>query len=170
MRSTYSEDELIEQPALKLFSDLHWKTANCFDEVFGLGRDESTTRLYLGARREPAVQDREPVIEPLFQACRERRSQRDLGNENDRLASPPHCFAHDLDVDLGFSAPRDSLEEKRGELPEGPANAFDRLALFVRVVELPERRRLHPAEEAVEGVSPCPRFDRDDAFLVKGGD
>lgn len=43
--SAYSEDSLIEQPAIKLFEELGWKTANCFDEVFGksgtFGREAS---------------------------------------------------------------------------------------------------------------------------------
>lgn len=31
----YSEDALVEQPAIDLFSQLGWKTANCFYEVCG---------------------------------------------------------------------------------------------------------------------------------------
>jgi type I restriction enzyme R subunit len=31
----YSEDVLIEQPAIKLFSSLGWETVDCFEEVFG---------------------------------------------------------------------------------------------------------------------------------------
>jgi type I restriction enzyme R subunit len=46
MNSDYSEDQLIEQPAIKLFQVLGWETANCFDEVFAaaggtLGRETS---------------------------------------------------------------------------------------------------------------------------------
>ncbi|PML18342.1 type I restriction endonuclease subunit R [Vibrio breoganii] len=32
---TYTEDALVEQPAINLFSELHWDTATCWDEVFG---------------------------------------------------------------------------------------------------------------------------------------
>lgn len=32
---TYTEDALVEQPAINLFSDLNWDTATCWDEVFG---------------------------------------------------------------------------------------------------------------------------------------
>lgn len=32
---TYTEDALVEQPAIKLFSKLEWDTATCWDEVFG---------------------------------------------------------------------------------------------------------------------------------------
>ncbi|MBR9728589.1 type I restriction endonuclease subunit R [Shewanella intestini] len=32
---TYTEDALVEQPAINLFSELDWDTATCWDEVFG---------------------------------------------------------------------------------------------------------------------------------------
>ena len=42
----YSEDSLVEQPAIELFSELGWQTANCFYEKFGengtLGRDTTS--------------------------------------------------------------------------------------------------------------------------------
>nr|MBL0711946.1 type I restriction endonuclease subunit R [Colwellia sp.] len=42
---TYTEDALVEQPAIQLFSELNWETATCWDEVFGsdfdLENDES---------------------------------------------------------------------------------------------------------------------------------
>ena len=42
----YSEDALVEQPAIYLFSDLGWQTKNCFRETFGtggtLGRETSS--------------------------------------------------------------------------------------------------------------------------------
>ncbi len=34
-RGTYSEDALIERPAVKLFASLGWQTINAYDEVFG---------------------------------------------------------------------------------------------------------------------------------------
>ena len=37
---TYTEDALVEQPAIQLFSDLNWETVTCWDEVFG-SLDES---------------------------------------------------------------------------------------------------------------------------------
>src|SRR5574341_1322888 len=44
MSNLFSEDVLIEQPAIRLFKDvLDWQTLNCFDEIFGangtLGRE-----------------------------------------------------------------------------------------------------------------------------------
>lgn len=32
---TYTEDTLIEQPAIKLYSELGWETISCWDEEFG---------------------------------------------------------------------------------------------------------------------------------------
>jgi type I restriction enzyme R subunit len=46
MTSDYSENALIEQPAIALFRDLGWTSANCFHETFGeqgtLGRETSS--------------------------------------------------------------------------------------------------------------------------------
>ena len=43
MTTGYSEDALVEQPAIALFGALEWETANCFGEAFGsdgtLGRE-----------------------------------------------------------------------------------------------------------------------------------
>jgi type I restriction enzyme, R subunit len=33
--SGYTEDSLVEQPAIALFGDLAWETAKCFYETFG---------------------------------------------------------------------------------------------------------------------------------------
>ena len=47
MTNPYSEDTLVERPAIALFGQLGWGTANCFDEVFGVvGRDVPPERLY----------------------------------------------------------------------------------------------------------------------------
>ncbi|EOX4935193.1 type I restriction endonuclease subunit R [Vibrio alginolyticus] len=47
---TYTEDALVEQPAIHLFSDLNWDTATCWDETFGSLDDESLANnpLFLG--------------------------------------------------------------------------------------------------------------------------
>ena len=34
---TYTEDALIEQPAIALFSEMGWEVLNCFDEERGAG-------------------------------------------------------------------------------------------------------------------------------------
>ncbi|MDQ3174761.1 MAG: type I restriction endonuclease, partial [Acidobacteriota bacterium] len=36
MQRSYSEDSLVEQPAIELFSDLGWEVANCYKERFGM--------------------------------------------------------------------------------------------------------------------------------------
>ena len=47
---TYTEDALVEQPAIQLFSDLNWETITCWKEVFGSVDDESLLNnpLFLG--------------------------------------------------------------------------------------------------------------------------
>lgn len=56
----YSEDALVEQPVIRLFQDLHWETANCFDETFlpgggSLGR-ETPEEVVLVRRLKPALE------------------------------------------------------------------------------------------------------------------
>jgi type I restriction enzyme, R subunit len=59
MRSdTFSEDSLIEQPAIALFEELSWGTANCFEEKFGLGGTlgrETSSEVVLLSRLQPAL-------------------------------------------------------------------------------------------------------------------
>ena len=40
---TYTEDALVEQPAINLFSELDWGTATCWDEIFGSLDDDALT-------------------------------------------------------------------------------------------------------------------------------
>ncbi|TMO26920.1 type I restriction endonuclease subunit R [Pseudoalteromonas sp. S4741] len=49
---TYTEDALVEQPAINLFSELNWETATCWDEVFGSLNDESLNNNSLFFGRE----------------------------------------------------------------------------------------------------------------------
>jgi hypothetical protein len=35
MAHAYSEDQLVEQPAIGLFADMGWKTVSAMDETFG---------------------------------------------------------------------------------------------------------------------------------------
>ena len=44
MTPPYSEDTLVERPAITLFGQLGWETANCFDVVFGDDGSTTTTR------------------------------------------------------------------------------------------------------------------------------
>ena len=64
----YSEDELIEKPVIRLFDDLHWETANCFDETFlpgggSLGR-ETPEEVVLVRRLKPALKRLNPDQPP----------------------------------------------------------------------------------------------------------
>ncbi len=69
----YSEDALIEQPAIALFATLGWETANCFAERFGTGRDviynvstgrETPAEVVLRPRLHAALQRLNPGIPP----------------------------------------------------------------------------------------------------------
>jgi type I restriction enzyme R subunit len=65
--TSYSEDALIEQPAIKLFAGLRWKTVNCYDEVFGengtLGRI-SPAEVILQKHLRAAIEKLNPDINP----------------------------------------------------------------------------------------------------------
>lgn len=37
MSHAYTEDQLVEQPAIGLFDDLGWETVSAAEEVFGVG-------------------------------------------------------------------------------------------------------------------------------------
>jgi type I restriction enzyme R subunit len=53
---TYTEDTLVEQPAINLFSELGWQTLDCFSETFGedglLGRDNRSEVILVRELRE----------------------------------------------------------------------------------------------------------------------
>ncbi|HWQ65356.1 MAG TPA: type I restriction endonuclease subunit R [Methanospirillum sp.] len=91
MPREYSEDILIEQPTIDLFSDLHWTTANCFDETFrpgggSFGR-ETSTEVILIPRLRAALQDLNPgvpaeAINPAIDEIIRDRSMMSLVNAN----------------------------------------------------------------------------------------
>jgi len=65
--SDYSEDALIEQPAIEVFQDLGWETANCFNEKCGgarstLGR-ETRTEVVLTRRLRRALEELNPDLQ-----------------------------------------------------------------------------------------------------------
>ncbi len=79
--SSYSEDALVEQPAIALFAKLGYETANCWGEKFGenstLGR-ETPTEVVLVSRLRPALKRLNPglpreaidlAIEELVKDC-----------------------------------------------------------------------------------------------------
>ena len=61
----YSEDTLIERPAIALFEKLGWETVNCFEETFGafstLGR-ETSNEVVLIERLQPALERLNPNL------------------------------------------------------------------------------------------------------------
>ena len=64
MQNPYSEDQLIEQPAIALMADLGWERLDCFDEfsrIGGspLGRD-TKSEVVLTARLRPALRRLNP--------------------------------------------------------------------------------------------------------------
>jgi type I restriction enzyme R subunit len=86
----YSEDALVEQPAIALFQALGWETANCFHEQYGpdgtLGR-ETRGEVVLTARLRSALERLNPTLgpEPLRLAVEELtrdRSARSLAQAN----------------------------------------------------------------------------------------
>ena len=76
MAAGYSEDMLIERPAVALFAELGWETANCFHERFGpagtLGR-ETPAEVVLTRRLRAALERLNPGLpaEALRQAVEE---------------------------------------------------------------------------------------------------
>jgi type I restriction enzyme R subunit len=66
MQNPFTEDALIEQPAIRLFKDvLEWQTVNCYDEAFGangtLGR-EHRGEVVLVSRLRPALVKLNPAL------------------------------------------------------------------------------------------------------------
>lgn len=63
----YSEDLLIEQPALELLGNLGWEKADCFDE-FAAGRSplgrETPEEVLLTSRLQPALERLNPTLPP----------------------------------------------------------------------------------------------------------
>ena len=63
----YSEDALIEQPAIELFGKLGWKTANVYHETFGpagtLGR-ETDQEVVLTRPLRAAMEKWNPDVPP----------------------------------------------------------------------------------------------------------
>jgi len=61
----YTEDKLVEQPAIELFQELGWEAANCFYETYGsggtLGR-ETSGEVVLTQRLRPALKRLNPHI------------------------------------------------------------------------------------------------------------
>ena len=75
----YSEDQLVEQPALKLLADLGWQTVNAFHEIMGvkgtLGR-ESRAEVVLRPRLKAVLERLNPNASPeMIQGALEQLTQ-----------------------------------------------------------------------------------------------
>ena len=61
----YTEDFLVEQPAISLFAELGWDTGDCYHEIFGeqgtLGR-ETPNEVLLLSRLAPALERLNPKL------------------------------------------------------------------------------------------------------------
>src|SRR4051794_19145993 len=74
--NSYTEDTLVEQPAINLFAELGYETLNCWGESFGeggtLGR-ETPSEVVLVSRLRPALRQLNPDLpaEALEQAIEE---------------------------------------------------------------------------------------------------
>ena len=67
MAHPYTEDQLVEQPAIGLFAELGWRTVSAMEELFGangtLARETSGEGV-LGARLRAALQRLNPTLPP----------------------------------------------------------------------------------------------------------
>jgi type I restriction enzyme R subunit len=67
MTHAYTEDQLVEQPAIGLFAELGWKTVSAMEEVFGkdgtLGR-ETPGEVVLASRLRAALERLNPALPP----------------------------------------------------------------------------------------------------------
>src|SRR6266852_8555700 len=65
MNDDYTEDALVEKPAIELFKKLGWKAQNCYYETFGrdstLGR-ETSNEVLLIRRLRPALEKLNPRV------------------------------------------------------------------------------------------------------------
>ena len=64
---TYSEDSLVEQPAIELFQELGWEAANCYHETFGKNgflKRETAAEVVLTSRLRPALERLNPDLPP----------------------------------------------------------------------------------------------------------
>jgi len=66
MNTDYSEDILVEQPTIELFSELEYETANCYSEKVGtsgstLGR-ETTAEVILIPKLRQALEKLNPAL------------------------------------------------------------------------------------------------------------
>ncbi|MDE1218290.1 type I restriction endonuclease, partial [Vibrio aestuarianus] len=87
---TYTEDGLVEQPAIALFDSLDWDTETCWDEAFGdaegdlaFGRETRNDIVLTNRLREALLKLNEDISslilqEAMDEMCRDRSSMSDI--------------------------------------------------------------------------------------------
>jgi type I restriction enzyme, R subunit len=67
MAHAYSEDSLVEQPAIQLFSEMRWQTVSALEEFFGVGSTlgrETKSEVVLVPRLRAALDRLNPSLPP----------------------------------------------------------------------------------------------------------
>ena len=67
MSHAYSEDQLVEQPAIQLFAEMGWQTVSALEEVFGVGGTlgrETKGESVLAPRLRAALERVNPSLPP----------------------------------------------------------------------------------------------------------
>src|ERR1051326_5037264 len=127
----YSEDSLVEQPAIELFKELDWEAANCYHETLGkkgfLGR-ETAAEVVLISRLRTAVQRLNPDLPPeaIDSAIEQLTRDRSAMSAVQANREVYHLLKNGVRLDLSGSAKRtkdeDSVVRVRVIDWENPAN------------------------------------------------
>ena len=67
MAHAYSEDQLVEQPAIQLFAEMGWQTVSALEEVFGIGGTlgrEIKSEVVLVSRLRVSLERLNPYLPP----------------------------------------------------------------------------------------------------------
>lgn len=131
MSRHYSEDSLVEQPAIELFKELGWEAANCYHETYGnsglLGR-ETAAGVVLISRLRPALIKLNPSLpsEAIDSAIEQMTRDRSAMSSVQANREIYHLLKNGVRVDLSSSARRkkgeDSIARVRVIDWDNPAN------------------------------------------------
>jgi type I restriction enzyme R subunit len=128
MPAAYTEDALIEQPAIAMFGELHWETANCFHEFeqaggSPLGR-ETPSEVVLVSRLRPALEKLNPDLpaEAITKAIEELT--------RDRSVMSPAAANREI-----YRLIKDGVKVKAGGKAEGGKQRGDEETVTVKVID-----------------------------------
>src|SRR5260370_30256556 len=131
MSRSYSEDSLVEQPAIELFKELGWKAANCYYETFGangtFGRETAADVVLVSALR-PALRKLNPDLpsESIESAIEQLTRDRSAMSSVQANREIYQLLKNGVRVDLSGSAKRKSDEDSVVRVKvidwENPAN------------------------------------------------